>query len=168
MQAFDKLILDYTAYHIDTRNKLTHFVGVPMIVYAIFIATAWFRYIGGEGGPFASYATVLFIMLAIFYIKLNRQVGIAVTAAMFPLLWAADCVVRTSFSLSVKHFLVAFIVGWLIQFVGHWFEGRKPALFDNITQSLNAPIFLVTEVFFMLGGLKDLKAKVEATRKTKK
>eukprot|EP00331_Platyophrya_macrostoma_P004207 CAMPEP_0176419924 /NCGR_PEP_ID=MMETSP0127-20121128/8323_1 /TAXON_ID=938130 /ORGANISM="Platyophrya macrostoma, Strain WH" /LENGTH=130 /DNA_ID=CAMNT_0017800467 /DNA_START=224 /DNA_END=616 /DNA_ORIENTATION=+ len=44
------------------------------------------------------------------------------------------------------------IVGWLAQFVGHGvFEGRAPALLDNLLQVFVAPDFVVIEVMFMLG-----------------
>jgi uncharacterized membrane protein YGL010W len=42
--------------------------------------------------------------------------------------------------------------------VGHAFEGRKPALADNLFQIFVAPIFLAAEVFFAL-GLKKIYMK---------
>ena len=44
-----------------------------------------------------------------------------------------------------------FVGGWILQLVGHVFEGRKPALVDNLFQIFVAPIFLCAEVFFALG-----------------
>ena len=48
-------------------------------------------------------------------------------------------------------FAVLFVGGWILQLVGHGFEGRKPALADNLFQIFVAPIFLAAEVFFALG-----------------
>ena len=42
------------------------------------------------------------------------------------------------------------------------FEGRKPALADNLFQIFIAPIFLVAELFFALGLKRDVRKKVEA------
>lgn len=56
------------------------------------------------------------------------------------------------------------VVSWIAQFVGHGkYEGRKPALLDNLVQALFlAPLFVWYEVLFKLGLYKGLKTEVEA------
>ena len=54
-----------------------------------------------------------------------------------------------------------FIGGWILQLVGHVFEGRKPALADNLFQIFVAPIFLAAEVFFALGYKPGLHETVQ-------
>ena len=56
------------------------------------------------------------------------------------------------------------VVSWILQFVGHGkYEGRKPALLDNLVQALFlAPLFVWYEVLFKMGFYKGLKAEVEA------
>jgi uncharacterized membrane protein YGL010W len=56
------------------------------------------------------------------------------------------------------------IVSWILQFIGHGkYEGRKPALLDNLVQALFlAPLFVWYEVLFKLGFYKQLKLDVEA------
>ena len=58
-------------------------------------------------------------------------------------------------------FAAAFIGGWIIQFVGHGFEGRRPALFDNLLQIFMAPAFLIAEMVFAPGLEQRLKAEIE-------
>tara|TARA_R110002003_G_scaffold175_3_gene14189 strand:- start:23165 stop:23467 length:303 start_codon:yes stop_codon:yes gene_type:complete len=55
------------------------------------------------------------------------------------------------------------IVSWIAQFVGHGkYEGRKPALLDNLVQALFlAPLFVWYEVLFKLGLYKGLQREVE-------
>jgi len=57
---------------------------------------------------------------------------------------------------------VLFVVGWVFQFVGHWFEGRKPAFVDDIVGLLVGPMFVVAEVLMVLGLLTELRRTVEA------
>lgn len=54
------------------------------------------------------------------------------------------------------------IVSWLAQFVGHGvYEGRAPALLDNLAQALVlAPFFVFMEGLFMLGYRPELQARV--------
>jgi 2-hydroxy fatty acid dioxygenase len=56
-----------------------------------------------------------------------------------------------------------FIVSWIAQFIGHGaFEGRAPALLDNLVQALVlAPFFVWMELLFMLGYRPELKGRVD-------
>ena len=55
------------------------------------------------------------------------------------------------------------VTSWLAQFVGHGaFEGRAPALLDNLVQAaFLAPFFVWMEILFMLGYRPELKARVD-------
>ena len=54
-----------------------------------------------------------------------------------------------------------FVVGWVIQFIGHWWEGRKPAFVDDLVGLLVGPMFVVGEALFMLGWGRALLAEIE-------
>ena len=51
-----------------------------------------------------------------------------------------------------------------MQFIGHGkFEGRKPALLDNLVQAFFlAPLFVWYEVLFKLGFYKNLKKEIDS------
>ena len=53
------------------------------------------------------------------------------------------------------------MLGWVIQFVGHQYEGMKPAFTDDIMGLVIGPLFIMTEVFFVLGLKATLKKYVE-------
>ena len=55
------------------------------------------------------------------------------------------------------------IVSWIAQFIGHGkFEGRAPALLDNIVQALFlAPLFVWLEFLFMVGYRPELKRRLD-------
>ena len=54
-----------------------------------------------------------------------------------------------------------FVGGWILQLIGHAFEGRKPALTQNLFQIFVAPLFLCAEVFFALGYKPSVRVAVE-------
>jgi len=58
--------------------------------------------------------------------------------------------------------LVAFVVGWVFQFVGHVFERRKPAFADDVVGLLVGPMFVVAEWLIALGLLRGLHERVLA------
>ena len=55
------------------------------------------------------------------------------------------------------------VFSWVAQFVGHGvFEGRKPALFDNLVQALFlAPFFVWMEILFFFGYRPELKSRLD-------
>lgn len=159
MRTLEEQMSTYAAYHQDARNKATHFAGVPMIVFALMIALGWLR---AEFGGFAlSAALVVSAVLVIYYLLLDAPLGIAMGAVFAALLWAAEPLARAPFATSLAWFLVFFVGGWALQLLGHVFEGRKPALVDNLFQIFVAPIFLAAEVFFALGYKPRLQAAVQ-------
>lgn len=58
--------------------------------------------------------------------------------------------------------LALHIVCWIFQFIGHGvYEGRAPALFDNLIQAIFlAPMFVWLEILFMFGYRPELQARV--------
>ena len=58
--------------------------------------------------------------------------------------------------------LGAFFVGWLIQFIGHYYEGRKPAFMDDLRGLLIGPMFVTGEAMFALGWGKAMLAEIES------
>lgn len=60
--------------------------------------------------------------------------------------------------------LIVFITSWIAQFIGHgFFEGRAPALLDNLIQAVFlAPFFVWMEVLFAFGYRPELHSRVES------
>lgn len=56
-----------------------------------------------------------------------------------------------------------FVAAWIAQFLGHgMFEGRAPALLDNIFQAFFlAPLFIWLEILFALGYRPELQSRVD-------
>jgi uncharacterized membrane protein YGL010W len=159
MKSLEQQMAFYAAYHRDTRNKLSHFIGVPLIVFGVMLALSWVRVSAGPGELTLAMATTAWVL--IYYLLLDVPLGAAMIIVLGILLYAADAVARMPMMIGVSVFLLAFVGGWVIQLVGHVYEGRKPALVDNLFQIFVAPLFLVAEVFFMLGIRRNTQRKVE-------
>jgi len=145
----------YAAYHQDRRNKLTHFIGVPVIVLSLMIPLSWVKV-----EP-VSAALVITAILVAYYLVLDVPLGLAMLVVMGALLWLGQLIAGLGALWGWIGFGVLFVGGWILQLVGHVFEGRKPALADNLFQIFVAPIFLAAEVFFALGYKPRLHAAVQ-------
>jgi uncharacterized membrane protein YGL010W len=148
----------YAAYHQDARNKATHFVGVPMIIFGLFIALGWARL--DVGGVTLTAAMLLAAAVLAWYFVLDVPLALAMLGVNAILLYVADRVSVQPLATGLVWFGVFFGGGWVIQLIGHVWEGRKPALMDNLLQIFVAPIFLAAEAFFALGYKPALHAAV--------
>jgi uncharacterized membrane protein YGL010W len=146
----------YAAYHRNRWNRLTHFIGVPAIVFALLIPMGWVHLGGGLTLAHAFAGAVL-----VYYLTLDVAIGLATALAVIVLLQAAAVAGASGPAAGWTWFAVFFVGGWIFQLVGHVFEGRRPALADNVLQIFVAPIFLVAEVFFALGCKRALLESIE-------
>ncbi len=160
-QFFIEQMAMYSAYHRDGRNRATHFVGVPMIAFALLVPMSLVPLFGVTGYP-VSVGTLFAAVVIVYWIACQPVIGIASGVFFIPFIWLAQWVAAQGQAVAWSVFAAAFVGGWVIQLVGHAFEGRKPALLDNILQVFVAPVFLMAEVFFALGLLKPLHDAVEA------
>ena len=149
----------YAAYHQDGRNKASHFIGVPMIMLSLFIPLAWLQV--EVGGVTLSAAMAFAAVVMIYYFILDVPLALAMLLVSALLVWAGHQVAALGAAPGWAWFGVLFVGGWIIQLVGHAFEGRKPALADNLFQIFVAPIFLAAEIFFALGYKPRLHEAVQ-------
>ena len=91
----ESFIDNYKAKHQHPLNKLTHSIGIPMIV----------------------------VSLPLFFFNWR---------------WA----------------LLLFVVGWLLQFIGHAIEGNRPAFFKNPMYLLVGPCWLVRRAAAAVGLIR--------------
>jgi uncharacterized membrane protein YGL010W len=161
MSAATELMTKYAAYHRDRRNIATHFVGIPLIVFAVGILLAR-PYVAVSGWPVTP-ATALWAASTLWYLtRGNVALGLAVSLANLALILAALPLAQFQTAAWLAWGLGTFVVGWAIQFVGHYYEGKKPAFVDDIRGLLVGPMFVTGEALFALGWGKALLAEIEA------
>jgi uncharacterized membrane protein YGL010W len=160
MKTLEQQMSFYAAYHRDARNKLSHFIGVPMIVFGVMLALSWLRVDLGGVEFSAAMATTAWVL--VYYLLLDVALGCVMAVVLGALLYAADATAHLGLAVNAIAFVVAFGGGWVIQLIGHVYEGRKPALVDNLFQVFVAPIFLAAEAVFAMGMKRGLHDRVEA------
>jgi uncharacterized membrane protein YGL010W len=160
VKSLEENLTQYAAYHRDRRNIATHFVGVPMIVFAILLALATVAI--PVGTMTITLAAILAIVSCAYYLKLDLALGITMLVVLFLMCaGASEMTARMSTGAALAWALGFFVVGWAIQFLGHKFEGMKPAFYDDIMQLLIGPLFVCAEGFFMLGAKPTLRRYIE-------
>lgn len=117
---------------------------------------------------------VLGLGYGIFYILLCIPAGLLASGILATALYVLD---KGKIDMAFKQEFGIFVLAWVFQFVGHGvFERKKPALFDNLVQSLVlAPYFILFELLFLFGMFPMLRdnlnvdiARMEQNAKNKK
>lgn len=155
MKSLVDRLASYAEYHRDKRNIATHFVGIPMILVG---TQATLAKVGI--GPINA-AVGVTAAATRYYRKLDPTYGAAMAAVL-----GATCALGTGIAVLPLPLWAAtagglFVGGWALQFLGHYFEGKKPAFMDDLKGLLDGPIFLVAEAAFALGLSPELRDEVE-------
>ncbi len=159
-----KTLLDqlsnYADYHRSDRNITTHLIGIPLIVMALLVLLSRPMWMVNDVSCSPAFCVV--VVLLFYYFRLHWGMGLIMTvllgAGLFFGTWVAGLDDPTWLLVGVG----GFMLGWVIQFIGHYFEGRKPAFFDDVMGLAIGPLFVLAEVLFKLGFYSELAQQVEA------
>ncbi|AHL31528.1 membrane protein [Pseudomonas brassicacearum] len=149
----------YAAYHRDPRNIASHFIGIPLIFFAVAVLLS--RPGWPLGAILMSPALLVAVASAWFYLRLEVRLGVLMTVLLGLAVWLGQTLAAQSTAVWLGSGLGMFVVGWVIQFVGHYYEGRKPAFVDDLTGLIVGPLFVVVEAGFLLGLRGELKRAIE-------
>ncbi|MFN0186821.1 MAG: DUF962 domain-containing protein [Aquabacterium sp.] len=156
----NELLVQYAQYHRDRRNIVTHFIGIPLIVYAIGVLLA--RPTMAVGGMAVSLAWAVWALSTLWYLSRGEfLLGLATALVNGVLIALAHPLAAGSVGAWLAWGVGLFVLGWVIQFVGHYYEGRKPAFVDDIVGLLVGPMFVVAEWLFAAGWGRPLLAEIE-------
>ena len=134
----DTLLAHYGQSHQNPKNELIHFVAIPLIMLSLL------------GMMFALHPYVACIFVAasmVYYARLS----VVFLGAM--LVWSAILLVLVlamgPFVLQLS--VVIFIGAWILQFVGHKLEGKKPSFFEDLQYLWVGPLFVLSKLFTKRG-----------------
>ena len=153
------ILASYGRFHRDSRNRLTHYFGVPAIIYAVLIPLA--LHTDTFAGVPLRLDRIVVVLAALGYIFLDPALGLSLTLALALLAAAAEatCALGSTPALAVA--AIVFVLGWALQLLGHRLEGNRPALLTNLAQIFVAPLYLTAELGFSLGLRRRLRGAVE-------
>ena len=160
MRNVTDLLVRYAAYHRDRRNIATHMVGIPMIVLSLGVLLA--RPVVAMGDWVVTPGWVALGLAAVWWLtRGSLTLGLAVSAGSAVLVLLGQAVATAGTAAWLGWGLGLFALGWTIQFLGHYYEGRKPAFMDDFTGLLIGPMFVAAEALFAAGWNLHLLHEIE-------
>jgi len=106
-------------------------------------------------------ALLLVLPALVFYFRLDIRYGIAMTLFLATAALSGALLARESTAIWLWSAVGAFVIGWVFQFIGHAFEGRKPAFVDDIVGLVIGPLFIVAELGFLLRLRCEVREEIE-------
>ncbi|KMQ67492.1 hypothetical protein ACM39_13735 [Chryseobacterium sp. FH2] len=154
MRKIDLLLAEYGESHRNATNKLIHWICVPLIFWTIlgfisYIPTPniYLKYFG-----FLSIASFIALTLVtIFYFRLSWRIALIMIFVMLLMEHFVSLANITFGTNSWLFFLVIFVITWVLQFLGHKIEGKKPSFLKDLQFLLIGPIWLLSFVLKKLG-----------------
>lgn len=137
----------YRKYHRHPVNVALHILFIPTILATSLYGLTSLRWRFDH----LNFGVLVALYYLYFYAKLDGLFGASLGALI-----VLEALLFSSWSAADPQYgrvFVIWAVGWIAQFIGHGaFEGRAPALLDNVHQALVlAPYFAVLEVLSFLG-----------------
>lgn len=121
----------YNQYHATRGNKLTHYIGIPMIVFSTFGLLSRIQFLANF-----NIALIVWLFSSLFYCRLDWKRGLPFSALTFIFYWA-------SLGISNEIHWILFIVGWIFQGIGHYvYEKKSPAFLTNLSHIFIGPFWI--------------------------
>jgi uncharacterized membrane protein YGL010W len=129
---------DYGAVHATPGNKACHSVGIPLIFFAVLALLSHVPLLRASGFT-VTLAEPVILAVTLYYVRLDAALG-----AMMLVVSAALAAAGRFVPVPVA--VILFVLGWVLQFVGHYvYEKKSPAFFQNATHLLVGPLWILAK-----------------------
>ncbi len=138
MRSIEKLILRYGESHQNRTNVLIHTIAVPSI-YFVSLGLLWSVPVPSFIDQFSvTWAHLVTLPILYYYFLLSGPIGAAMT--LLTILCFGGINLLAFLGVSVWKFsLILFVVMWVLQFIGHKIEGKKPSFLEDLRFLLVGP-----------------------------
>lgn len=151
MRTLPQWLGQYSESHRNPRNKLIHWVCVPLIVWSV-CALLWVVPMGWAGLPSGSLAGIAAALALLFYFNLSWRLALYMAmffGASLGLCWA---IAAHSPAVLLWSAVTVFVLAWIAQFIGHEIEGKKPSFLVDLAFLLIGPAWITHALVRKLGG----------------
>jgi uncharacterized membrane protein YGL010W len=153
MQNLQYWLDEYGASHTNLTNKLIHWVCVPVINWTV-IAFLWAipfpDSLQSEAVPI-NWAVIGLILAQLYYFRLSVRLGTGLLLFNLLLLWLTSIIDTTAAWPLWLIALIAFVLAWIVQFIGHMVEGKRPSFLKDVQFLMIGPAWLMAFIYRSLG-----------------
>ncbi len=138
MSVLTRLLESYEKNHQNPINEAIHIIAIPLIMFSIL----------GMAAAFDIFLEYILVGVVIFYyLKLSKIA--ALLMLVWLLIYLGLAVLLKPYIIEISILLFAF--GWILQFLGHFIEGKRPSFFEDLRYFLIGPLFVAQKVISKFG-----------------
>lgn len=158
MKSIHTWLEEYGESHQNKINKLIHWICVPLIFWSIIallslIPNNILQFSSNEIiNGFSHWGTIVILLGLLFYLRLSFKIFIGMLLFSFAVLidiYLSYILLGSTIMLYLS--IAVFIVAWIIQFIGHEIEGKKPSFLKDIQFLLIGPAWLLSFIYKKIG-----------------
>ncbi|WP_237060007.1 Mpo1 family 2-hydroxy fatty acid dioxygenase [Microbulbifer sediminum] len=151
MRTAEEWFAEYGESHRNPVNKAIHWLAVPAI-YATVVGLLWEIPQPGFMSviPWLNWAVVALVPTLVFYLMLSFPVALGMAALSAVCFWGWGVADRIGVPVW-QTALGVFVAMWVLQFVGHHIEGKKPSFFKDLQFLLIGPAWVIGFVYRAFG-----------------
>tara|TARA_Y100001968_G_scaffold304310_1_gene319217 strand:+ start:632 stop:1150 length:519 start_codon:yes stop_codon:yes gene_type:complete len=171
MKTIDNWFDEYGESHQNKINKLIHWICIPLIFWSIIALLSLIPnsyldiFNNAMVNELMHWGTVVIILGLLFYLRLSFKIFVGMAAfslcVLLNIYYTLNLFGSSKFAesnLGANDFLlylalIVFVFAWILQFIGHKIEGKKPSFFKDIQFLLIGPAWLLGFIY------KKLKIK---------
>lgn len=153
MKDINQWLLEYGDSHQNSTNKLIHWFCVPVIYFTIIgllysIPIEW----GTVANIKINVGSIVALLIFVYYLLLSFKIAVGM------LVFSAICLALSEYiyllggnmGLMITC-IVLFVIAWILQFVGHNIEGKKPSFLKDIQYLMIGPAWVISALYKKLG-----------------
>jgi len=153
MKTLDWLLNKYGESHLNTTNKLIHWICVPSIVFSLVGLLKSIPFLVSRD-MFLNWAGFVLIGALVYYLRLSISMFLGFCVISFLVLWGNHKIflaMDRSYGGLALFSILLFTIAWIGQFIGHKIEGKKPSFLEDIQFLLIGPAWLLHFIYTKLG-----------------
>lgn len=152
MKSLQEWLDEYAESHTHPTNIIIHKICVPLIQLSLFMMlwkvpflTTLFTYTVPDFLSNAAHLTALLAL--IFYARLSIKIALGIFLqflVMVLVILGLQSIFQVNLLLLGQ---MIFIVAWIMQFIGHKIEGKKPSFFKDLQFLLIGPLWVIVPLY---------------------
>lgn len=152
MSKIDRLFNEYSESHQNQTNQLIHWIFVPLIFLSV-IGMLWDIKLpielGFMGGEPLNVSMIAALLVFAYYLSMSFTISVGMLT-----LSSVGMITYYFYTGSISVWIISlgiFVVSWIMQFVGHKVEGKKPSFFKDLEFFLVGPMWVLAKLYNKLG-----------------
>ena len=153
MRSIDSLLEEYGESHQHLVNKAIHWIAVPAIVWTV-IALLWsipFPFESGIDFMPVNWAVLVLLAAQVYWFRLSLNLGAGLLIYNLFMIQLTVLMPQLTTRPLWQVALAVFVVAWILQFIGHAIEGKRPSFFRDVQFLLIGPAWLMAFIYRALG-----------------